>query len=336
MDEVTQAYRTKAAGLAGMLGTVVSPRDPGRSVVEPWAETVSGRILDVGAGTGRWTGHLAALGYDVEGLDQFVELARRAHPAVPFRHGSLADLVGSAERWSGILERASSSSARSVWDHQPGRYRSEIGCWCRASATAGHVWGMSELDADNGAGFPRDAMLASVAPARESPDAAAFRHIFETLFDDLVRYAERRVPESAVDDVVADTFLVAWRRFDELPNAPSDARAWLFAVARRVLANTHRGRRRTQAVAVRIASQPHHGGQDDAAAVAHRVDLARAFERLTSRDQEALALVAWDGLTPTEAARVLEISASAFSVRLSRARRRLREHLEPASSEGAF
>ncbi|WP_344717794.1 class I SAM-dependent methyltransferase [Brevibacterium daeguense] len=103
MDEVTQAYRTKAAGLAGMLGTVVSPRDPGRSVVEPWAETVSGRILDVGAGTGRWTGHLAALGYDVEGLDQFVELARRAHPAVPFRHGSLADLVGSAERWSGIL-----------------------------------------------------------------------------------------------------------------------------------------------------------------------------------------------------------------------------------------
>ncbi|SMY13266.1 class I SAM-dependent methyltransferase [Brevibacterium jeotgali] len=106
MDEVTQAYRTKAVGLAGMLGTVVSPRDPGRSVVEPWAETVSGRILDVGAGTGRWTGHLAALGYDVEGLepvDQFVELARRAHPAVPFRHGSLADLVGSAERWSGIL-----------------------------------------------------------------------------------------------------------------------------------------------------------------------------------------------------------------------------------------
>src|SRR5690625_4775943 len=108
MDEVTQAYRTKAAELAGMLGTVVSPRDPGRGGIESWAETVSGRILDVGAGAGRWTGHLAALGHDVEGLepvDQFVELARRAHPAVPFRHGSLADLVGSAERWSGIVNR---------------------------------------------------------------------------------------------------------------------------------------------------------------------------------------------------------------------------------------
>lgn len=106
MDEIAQAYRTKATGLADMLGTAVSPRDSGRRVIEPWAETVSGRILDVGAGTGRWTGHLAALGHDVEGLepvDTFVEIARRAYPAVPFRHASLADLAGEEERWSGIL-----------------------------------------------------------------------------------------------------------------------------------------------------------------------------------------------------------------------------------------
>lgn len=106
MDEVMQAYRGKADGLADMLGTVVSPEDPGRDVIEPWAETVSGRILDVGAGTGRWTGHLAARGHDVEGLepvDRFVELARRAYPAVPFRLASLTDLEGADERWSGIL-----------------------------------------------------------------------------------------------------------------------------------------------------------------------------------------------------------------------------------------
>ncbi|MDN5789737.1 MAG: class I SAM-dependent methyltransferase [Micrococcales bacterium] len=105
-DEITQAYASKAAALADMLGAVVSPRDPDRGVIEPWAETVSGRILDIGAGTGRWSGHLAALGHAVEGLepvDQFVEIARRTHPAVVFRHGSLADLVGSDERWSGIL-----------------------------------------------------------------------------------------------------------------------------------------------------------------------------------------------------------------------------------------
>ena len=192
---------------------------------------------------------------------------------------------------------------------------------------------MSELDVD-GAHRVRDAMMAGVAPAREDQDAAAFRRIFEAAFDDLVRYAERRVVDSAVDDVVADTFLVAWRRLDELPTEPSEVRAWLFAVARRVLANTHRGRRRSHAVAVRIASQPQHAG-DDAADVAHRVDLARAFARLTPRDQEVLALVAWDGLSTAEAARVVGISTSAFSVRLSRARRRLRDHLEPGPSDGA-
>jgi SAM-dependent methyltransferase len=105
-DEVTRAYGSKAAGLADMLGAVVLAGDPDRGVIEPWARTVSGRILDVGAGTGRWSGHLAALGHAVEGLepvDQFVEVARRTHPSVMFRHASLSDLVGSDERWSGIL-----------------------------------------------------------------------------------------------------------------------------------------------------------------------------------------------------------------------------------------
>lgn len=105
-DEVAQAYASQATGLADMLGAVVSPHDPDRRVIEPWAETVSGRILDIGAGTGRWSGHLAALGHDVEGLEpvqQFVEIARRAHPGVTFRYASFADLAGSEERWSGIL-----------------------------------------------------------------------------------------------------------------------------------------------------------------------------------------------------------------------------------------
>lgn len=182
---------------------------------------------------------------------------------------------------------------------------------------------------------PGDAIMAGVAPAREGQEAAAFREVFEAMYDDLVRFAERRVDGAAVDDVVAETFLVAWRRFDELPADPAELRPWLFAVARRTLANTHRGRRRSHAVAVRVAAQPAQPAEDDAAAVAQRVDLARAFERLSPRDQEALALVAWDGLTPAEAARVVDISTSAFSVRLSRARRRLRQHLEPGPSEGA-
>lgn len=106
IDEVTRAYGSRAAGLADMLGTVVDPRDPDRGVIEPWAGSIAGRILDLGAGTGRWSGHLAGLGHDVVGLEpapEFVEIARRTHPTVEFRQAAIADLEGSAEHWSGIL-----------------------------------------------------------------------------------------------------------------------------------------------------------------------------------------------------------------------------------------
>lgn len=105
-DDVARAYGANAEALADMLGTVVDPRDPDRAVIEAWARTVDGRVLDVGAGTGRWTGHLAGLGYDVVGLEpaaEFVEIARRTHPAVEFRQAGTADLAGSAERWAGVL-----------------------------------------------------------------------------------------------------------------------------------------------------------------------------------------------------------------------------------------
>ncbi|HLR94263.1 MAG TPA: RNA polymerase sigma factor [Jiangellaceae bacterium] len=181
---------------------------------------------------------------------------------------------------------------------------------------------------------PQPVGSATAALSRESPDAAVFRQIFEALYDDLVRFVERRTDPAVVEDVVAESFVVAWRRFAELPSDIADVRPWMFAVARRVLANTYRSQRRARDLTARIAAQPRHDRADDAAAVAHRLDLARAFERLSARDQEVLTLVAWDGLSPSEAAQVLEISASAFSVRLSRARRRLRARLGRVAEEG--
>lgn len=105
-DDVPRAYSAKAAGLAQVLGAEVSPGDPDRAAIEAWAASVPGRILDVGSGTGRWSGHLAGLGHAVEGLepvDEFVKIAHRAHPGVVFRQSSLADLAETTERWSGIL-----------------------------------------------------------------------------------------------------------------------------------------------------------------------------------------------------------------------------------------
>lgn len=105
-DDVSQAYSSQDFNPEAMLGTTISDDDPDRALIEAWAADVGGAILDVGSGTGRWTGHLAGRGHTVEGLEpatRLVELARRSHPLVTFHHGSVADLSGSPKRWAGIL-----------------------------------------------------------------------------------------------------------------------------------------------------------------------------------------------------------------------------------------
>lgn len=105
-SKVIEAYESPRVDVEGMLGSEVSPYDPDRAVIEPWAETVSGRILDVGSGTGRWTGHLASLGHEIEGLepaDRLISLARARHPSAVFHRGSIEDLAGAERQWKGIL-----------------------------------------------------------------------------------------------------------------------------------------------------------------------------------------------------------------------------------------
>ncbi len=106
MENIADAYGSPSKQVEHILGKTVSPDDPDRWIIEPWAKTVHGSILDVGAGTGRWTGHLTYLGYDVTGLEpaeRLVTLARRAHPAGQFCVGSIADLTDTTCRWAGIL-----------------------------------------------------------------------------------------------------------------------------------------------------------------------------------------------------------------------------------------
>ena len=137
----------------------------------------------------------------------------------------------------------------------------------------------------------------------------------------ILAYALRRVedPEDAAD-VVAETFLVAWRRLDEVPN---DARAklWLFGVARRVIANRHRAERRRTRLGERLAESL-------------RTELATqpAPAGEAADDRELLLLVSWEELSPGEAAKVLGVSSLAARSRLHRARRRLRALLEQHDS----
>lgn len=136
---------------------------------------------------------------------------------------------------------------------------------------------------------------------------------------------------SHAEDIVADVFLVAWRRLEDVPTELDDARAWLFGVARRTLLAGLRGEQRQQALAVRIAQDPAarvRSGDLDPDVLVQRLDLARAWQRLSALHQEALALTVWDGLDAPRAARVLGISPVAYRLRLSRARKALRAHAQ--------
>ena len=157
-----------------------------------------------------------------------------------------------------------------------------------------------------------------------------FRNIYDAAYVDLLRFVRRRVHPTHAEDVVGEVMLVAWRRLDDVPADPSAARAWLFGVARKTLQNTRRREDRHDAVAVRLAEVRH--GPADAGQhpdlVAGLVDIAAAWPLLSATDQEAVTLSVLDGLTAPEAAAVLGISSTAFRLRLSRARRTLRRHVD--------
>jgi RNA polymerase sigma-70 factor (ECF subfamily) len=163
-----------------------------------------------------------------------------------------------------------------------------------------------------------------------------FRSIYADAYSDVLRFVARRVPPSQGEDVAAEVFLVVWRRMSDMPPERNPGRAWIFGVARQTILNTHRGIRRREALQIRLADPsmvPLLGDTSNSEVLVRRVDLARAWPRLAAVDQEALALAYWDGLTSTEAANVLNISPVAFRLRLTRARRHLRRHLDLVERE---
>lgn len=154
---------------------------------------------------------------------------------------------------------------------------------------------------------------------------AEFTAMYREVYPYLLRFVRRRVEADVVDDVVADVFTVAWRRWT---SAPEDVRPWVFAIAHRVMAQDRRTRHRRSALQLRAGSHLAHATPLEFADSADAaLDVQRAWAQLSAKDREAIALVAWDGLTGDQAARVLGITRSAFAVRLSRARRRLRAEL---------
>ena len=158
-------------------------------------------------------------------------------------------------------------------------------------------------------------------PARER-----FEALFERYHADVAAYVRRRASEAEVEDVVGETFLVAWRSLDRVHGDPLP---WLYGVARRVLANDVRGTRRRSVLTARLAQE--RARQEPVVSAEVSEPLRTALLTLGEREREALLLIAWEGLKPAQAAAVVGCSSATFRARLHRARRHLARTLDSKS-----
>ena len=163
---------------------------------------------------------------------------------------------------------------------------------------------------------------------RSSENQKRFDALFAEYGPDVVAYCGwRAASASDAQDAVADVFLTAWRRLEDVPADPMSARVWLYATARRVIANQRRSSRRRNALHDRLAHEAASASRDrrttNEDSLVHDV-----LELLGPRDREVLLLSEWEGLSPAEIAAVLGCLTVTARGRLHRARRRFRAAFE--------
>jgi RNA polymerase sigma-70 factor (ECF subfamily) len=167
----------------------------------------------------------------------------------------------------------------------------------------------------------------------DSRDPEAFRAFYRAHYGTVCRYLSVRADRNVVEDVAAETFLVAWRRWADLP---AHQVPWLLNTAGKCLANQRRSRERSDALVDRLGGlwRGDHEGIDDALVRrGQRLALLAALTGMSDRDRDLLLLRHWDGLAPREIADVLEVNPVVLRARLHRASRRLRESLGAALAD---
>ena len=148
----------------------------------------------------------------------------------------------------------------------------------------------------------------------------------------LIRYGMRRLEDhDAVEELVADTFLTAWRRWADKPEGEEEQLFWLYAIAHKVCLNMLRGQHRRQRLYRRLSKERRDGDATWAETEGAVDELIVRIEGLPSEDREALQLAYWEGLSHREIGLVLDCSENAVGLRLSRARQKLRERLDVSS-----
>lgn len=163
----------------------------------------------------------------------------------------------------------------------------------------------------------------------------AFTTLYEAHYSPVRAYASACVSAGDVDDIVAETFLVAWRRWDDIP--AEWTRGWLIGVARNVVRTRQRASRRSTAFIdqLTVAPKAESADVDEQHLVGQEVATLRsAMATLKTSDQELLMLAGPYEFSLEEVALAFDITANAAGVRVHRARERLRSAFAKKSSEG--
>jgi RNA polymerase sigma-70 factor (ECF subfamily) len=158
-----------------------------------------------------------------------------------------------------------------------------------------------------------------------SDDDALFTDLYRRHYRPIRDFCRRRVAGDLVDDAVADTFLTAWRRLEDVPTG-DEALLWLYGVAYRVIGHQWRSTARRRRLEDRLRSvggRPASGADESAIDGDERRLVLDAAACLGDTDAEVLRLVAWEQLAVVDVAAVLEIAPNAVKQRLHRARRNL-------------
>lgn len=170
-------------------------------------------------------------------------------------------------------------------------------------------------------------------PRRQVDDEGRYRLLYGRQQRDVFAYILRRTQsfEDAAD-VFSETFLVAWRRLAQIPPDDQDALFWLYATARRVLANHYRKTER-RAQAVRSMGAAHSAALGSVGDPGSGLSARELLKTLPEKDREVLMLVAWEGLRSNELGKVLGCSEGAARIRLHRARGALEDAMRAAERE---
>ncbi|WP_156046089.1 RNA polymerase sigma factor [Herbidospora cretacea] len=149
-------------------------------------------------------------------------------------------------------------------------------------------------------------------------DESGFTSMFQQHYESVLRYAWRRVGPADAADIAAETFKIAWEKYDRVPR--DQPLPWLYATARNLALNLIRRTHRRDALTTLVTGTE----EDHAAEVATRQAALAALNGLSESDRELVLLMSWEELDLAQAAKVVGCSKATAAMRVHRLRRRLR------------